>query len=83
MYGLEVRKLVVRSVDADAEKEACVAPVHDALRAAGGVRGAGGVGRVGRRRGGMRGAELDEVGLVLCVPRGYEAVDLLLLEEGL
>lgn len=29
MYSLQIRQLVIIGVDADAEEEACVAPVHD------------------------------------------------------
>lgn len=53
MDGFEVGELVVLGVDADAEEEAGVAAVDDAVV-----------------------AELDEVGLVLLVARGDEAVDL-------
>ena len=52
--GLEVGQLVVIRVDARAEKEPRIPPVHELVV-----------------------AELDEVGLVLLVARGDEAVDLL------
>lgn len=57
VYGLEVGELVVVGVDADAEEEARVPPVHD-----------------------LEVAELDEVGLVLLVAGGDEAVDLCRVE---
>jgi hypothetical protein len=53
VYSLQIRQLVVVSIDAGAEKEACISSVHDLVV-----------------------AELDEVGLVLLVAGGYEAVDL-------
>ncbi|KAJ3579931.1 hypothetical protein NPX13_g634 [Xylaria arbuscula] len=56
---LEVRELVVVGVDARAEEEARVPPVHDLVV-----------------------PELDEVGLVLLVPRRYEAVHLEKGERG-
>ena len=76
--GLEVGQLVVVGVDAHAEEEARVPPVHDLRGAevlahdAGGVRGVVRGGGVG----GGRGAELDEVGLVFLVAGRDEAVDL-------
>ena len=54
MYRLQIRQLVIICIDARAEEQACVPPVHD-------------LGHV---------AELDKVGLVLLVARGYEAVHL-------
>ncbi|KAL8981072.1 MAG: hypothetical protein Q9177_005687 [Variospora cf. flavescens] len=56
MDGFQVRELVVVGVDAHAEEEPRVPPVHD-----------------------LQVPELDEVGLVLLVPRRDEAVDLVCL----
>lgn len=53
MYGLQIRKLIIIGVDADAEEKARVPAVDD-----------------------LQVSELDEVGLVLLISGGDQAVDL-------
>ena len=72
MDGLEVGQLIVIGIDTNAEEQARI-PAVDDLRAGEVLADERGGGMSGRGRGG---AELDEVGLVFLVSRGYEAMDL-------
>ena len=74
MNRLQVCQLVVGGVYADAEEETGISPVDDLPGSA--SVDAGRVGRGAGAVGGGRGAELDEVGLVLLVAGGDESVDL-------
>ncbi|KFZ02531.1 hypothetical protein V500_00124, partial [Pseudogymnoascus sp. VKM F-4518 (FW-2643)] len=53
VYGLEVRQLIIIRIDADAEEQPSIPPIHHAVL-----------------------PELDEIGLMLLVPRRNQAVHL-------